>query len=166
MKTRTYIRLSLLTPYVLWVFAVIIILLNSALQDKIMNNTVLMYTVGYPSFIYGFGIFLWGIPYTLLALILWLWSVNKDIRQLTRTFALSPITIEAILIQFDWSDGINGLSKQSVDFGVSILGLGALSFAFGYFSIGVAWGLYRLLKRSSFIIEEDDPAILLEQTTT
>jgi len=72
MKPLTYFRLALSFPYILWGICALIFLFVSKLEISGNWNIVLM-----PLLFYVFGIILWFIPYTALAIGMWIWSRNK-----------------------------------------------------------------------------------------
>jgi len=87
MKHRTLFGLALFTPYLLWVVCVLILVLLSLLEMSSEWGKILVM----PFFIYAYGIFLWFIPYTLLALGMWFWSKGKTTKTLYRLAQTAPI---------------------------------------------------------------------------
>jgi len=171
MKSQTYLRLSLLIPYLLWVISLGIIFVTSQFPES--NNVIITIISGVAGF-YTLGVILWGIPYTLLAVGLWVWSRSRDTRKMARGFAYSPILlglllmIETFILSINWSDVPNGFSQISPDFTASILTLGGLSLLYGYLCIGFAAGLYKLLKKFNVINDEEPKPspVMLEQPTS
>ncbi len=153
MKPQLALRLTLLVPYLLWGIAVIsaltlVPLINASIGSGAGINLLLT-----PILIYAYGVVIWGIPYTLLATGLWVWSRNKNTQNIVRTFALAPImlamltTIEMLAVVVDWSNIGTGLSQVSTDFGASVAGVIGLALAYGYFCIGMTWVTYRVYKQ-------------------
>ena len=70
MKPRTYFRLALLFPYLLWGICALIIFLLSSLEFRVLDWLLI------PFMIYVLGIILWLVPYTVLAVGMWIWSRN------------------------------------------------------------------------------------------
>ncbi|MEP6896839.1 MAG: hypothetical protein ABI986_14640, partial [Chloroflexota bacterium] len=116
-------------------------------------------------------------PYTLLAVGLGLWSRGKPVQKTLRAFAWSPvmlailISLEIFAVSFNWHDmRANFSQNSSADFGASILAVGALAIVFGYLSIGVVAGVYKVLTLLNLIKKENgmiNPAqdIFLNQST-
>ena len=153
MKSQTYLRLSLLIPYLFWIVSAGVTAITNQFPEY--ENII-----GYIAIFYTIGIIIWGIPYTILAIALWFWSRGKDTRKVARIFALSPIllgillVIEILIVSINWSDISNSFLQPSSDFTASILTLGGLSLLYGYLCIFIAAGLYKLLKAFKVIKAE------------
>jgi hypothetical protein len=176
MKPQTFLRLSLLIPYLLWGLSAIIVAVVGSSTNTPFGTNPIINALLYIPMLYALGIFIWGIPYTILAVGLGLWSRGKPTQKILRTFAWSPvmlailISLEMIAFSINWNDLGASFSQNSTDFGASILGMGALAIAFGYLSIGVVAGVYKLLTLLNLIKNEEqmpNPAqdILPNQTT-
>ena len=157
MKTKTYLQLSLLTPYIYWVFsAAIAFIWNTYSNNELPDNSIVNF-FSYAVFFYAFGITIWGIPYTILAIGLWIWSRGKEVQKAIRIFALSPlfltllIAIEVLALAFPREDFSSGGTGLLASFGSSVLGLGMFSVVYGYLIIGITAGIYRILKRFDLI---------------
>jgi hypothetical protein len=154
MKKPTFIRLSLLAPYVLWVIFTGLIFAMSVVFPSSESFPIVSGVIAI-SFVYSFGILVWGIPYTLLALGLWIWSRGKSADTMTRVFALSPVFLAILIAAFGlvliWRDS-NSLS----DIGEGMLALGGIAIAFGYGTIGVVFIAYRVLRAGKFIVPEGE----------
>ena len=170
MKTQTYIRSSLLIPYILWAIFLGIAIIASRAPDDASASTSLISIITVITTFYVIGIILWGIPYTILAFGLWLWSRGRDLQKTTRVFALSPLflailmMLETFILSFDWSDMANGFSQLSTDSGASFLTLGGLSILYGYLCIGLATGLYKILRSLNVFNREEKastPAVIV-----
>ncbi|MCC6500563.1 MAG: hypothetical protein IT313_09890 [Anaerolineales bacterium] len=154
MKTQTFVRLSLLFPYALWVvlasFMVVMSKIFPASESLPIFSALL--TI---SFIYAFGILVWGIPYSILALGLWIWSAKKDANTMKKVFIFSPLML-AILVAIEALFILGRDHGVPSDFGEAVLALGGLSILFGYGTIGMVAGLYKLLRMGNFIEQEDE----------
>jgi hypothetical protein len=163
MKTKTYIHLSFLIPYILWFIFLGVATITSRVSDNASTSTSFNSIINTITTIYVIGIFLWGIPYTVLAVGLWLWSRSRDLQKTTRVLVFSPfflailMMLQTLAFSLNWSDMANGYSQLSSDFGASILALGGFSVLFGYLCIGLAAGLYKILKSLNVISKEDRP---------
>lgn len=151
MKPRTYFSLALLFPYILWVICALIAFILSGQETSTGWDLLLM-----PVFFYAIGILLWFIPYTLLAVGLWLWSRNKSVTALFRAAMVAPLgmgvlmLLEGLLVNLPASD----LAQLGRELPGQVALLGGLSLVFGYFCVGVAWGIYKILKARKIITEE------------
>jgi len=167
MKPHTLLRLSLVIPYLLWGISMIIVMIVSSSNSTAFDSNSFINVLLYIPMLYAFGIIIWGIPYTLLAVGLWLWSRGKLVRKTIKVFALSPIML-AMLIAFEisalsinWHDIRAGFSQNSADFGTSVLAMAGIALVFGYLSIGVVAGIYKVLTMLNLIKAENEltPAV-------
>jgi hypothetical protein len=150
MKPRTYFRLALLFPYMLWCIGALIVFVLSSQNISDAWNVVLM-----PISFYTFGILLWFVPYTLLAGGMWIWSRNKSTTALHKVAVLAPLMLfalmllEVILVMLPTSsitEITNGLLGQ-------VALVGGTSLFFGYLCVGVALGVYKFLQAKHRITE-------------
>lgn len=151
MKPRTYFGIALLFPYLLWVICALIVFILSRQETSTDWSTVLM-----PVFYYAFGILLWFIPYTLLAIGLWVWSKNKSEARLHKFAIRSPLFLLALMaIESLWiSLPAEGVSELASNLFSELMLLGGFSLVFGYLCVGVALGIYKLLQTRGLIQEE------------
>lgn len=151
MKPRTYFSLALLFPYILWVICALIAYMLSGQETSTGWDLLLM-----PVFFYAIGILLWFIPYTLLAIGLWLWSRNKTVKTLYRLALTAPLLlfvfmlIELALVSLP-VDSITELTGELP--GQAAL-LGGFSLVFGYLCVGVVLGIFKFLQARKLIVEE------------
>ena len=150
MKPRTYFRLALLFPYLLWCICALIVFILSSMETSTDVNAVLM-----PVFFYTFGILLWFIPYTLLAIGLWIWSKDKATAKLSKTAITAPLLlvflmlIESVLVSLPF-ESITDFTETLP--GQTVL-LAGFSLVVGYLCVGIAMGIYKLLQMKGFIQE-------------
>ena len=162
MKPQTLLRVSLIIPYLLWGLSALIVAVVSSSKNTPFDTGLIINVLLYIPMLYAFGIFIWGIPYTLLAVGLGLWSRGKPTQKIIRIFALSPvmlailISLEMFAFSINWNDLGAGFSQNSTDFGASILGIGALAVVLGYLSIGVVAGIYKVLTLLNLIKNENE----------
>jgi hypothetical protein len=166
MKTKSYLRLSLLIPFLVWVICLVIFIVWSKLfpnspgvdGSEGMINIVLL-----PLLFYVFGIIGWLLPYLMLALILFLWSFRSRSQVLMKMFALSPLvmTILVLILVNVLSIGNGGwslFSPNPTTNAPDILGSNALfavlTLLWGYICVGIGYGIYKILQRQGFIKEE------------
>jgi hypothetical protein len=160
-KSQNLLRLLLLTPYVAWGMAVLFSrLVYGPAENPNTPNAILNALAG-ASTVYAVGIILWGIPYTLLALGLLIWSRKKSASVIYKVFLFSPVllsllmAVEAALVSFSPQQSTlinlqNFLSYAAV--------LVVPSLAFGYVFIIVAFLLYKALSRLNMFKAETEPS--------
>lgn len=150
MKPKNFLRLTLLLPYILWGICLLIFYLTSQITSAVWDILLM------PFRIYTFGIILWFIPYTLLALGLLIWSRNKSTKAIYRIYSISPILLlifmilESIVISMNTGEMVDGMKSTLA----SSLSLGVLSLIFGYVCVGIGAGLNKFLQANNFIKEE------------
>jgi hypothetical protein len=161
MKPQTFFRLALLLPYVLWGVCVLIVTLFGAFDSEWMDRQAPIFLlVEWIVSIYMIGILFWFLPYTLLALFLWIWSLRRPAGTILRMFAASPFIL-AILIIMEISILVlvpGGIPSISSSMGVAnfwaFIGVTTLiTLVAGYICVGLGLGLYRLLQRLEIIRE-------------
>ena len=151
MKPRTFFGLALLIPYILWCICALIFFLVSS-QEISETVTILLMPISF----YTFGILLWFIPYTVLAVGMWVWSRNKSTAALYKLALLAPILlstlmlIEVVIVSLP-ADSFTKLAKDLL--GQSAL-VGVFSLVFGYLCVGIAMRLYKFLVSKSIIKEK------------
>jgi hypothetical protein len=129
----------------------LIVSLLSSLELSEAENIVLM-----PIFFYAFGIILWLVPYTVLAIGMWVWSRNKSTSALYKAALIAPllflvlILIEAALVSLP----VESVSEFANELFGQLVLLGGFSLAFGYLCVGVALGVFKFLKSGNRIAEE------------
>jgi len=151
MKQKTFFGLALLFPYILWVFCVLVVFILSSRELSATWNSVLM-----PFGIYTFGIVLWFIPYTLLAIGMWVWSRNKSIQAIFKAGLLAPFFLVLLMIVevIVFSFGTGGFNEMFNNAVTEALALGAFCLVFGYLCVGVVLVLYKFLLSRNMIKEE------------
>ncbi len=108
MKTKNYLRLSLLIPFLVWLVCLLIFVTWSNLAPNSLGMDGSEGIAGIallPLLFYLFGIIGWLLPYLLLALILFLWSFRGQSHILMKAFALSPLVMTVFILIF-----VNALS--------------------------------------------------------
>jgi len=151
MKTRTFFGFALLIPYLLWGICALIFFLISKQEIPEAWSLALM-----PITFYTFGILVWFVPYTILAVGMWIWGRNRSTMTLSRLALLAPILffvfmlIEAVLISLP-ADSAMEFAKSTLQM---LLLLGGFSLVFGYLCVGLAMGFYKFLLSRNIIKEE------------
>jgi hypothetical protein len=150
MKPKNFLRLTLLVPYILWGICLLIFYLTSQITSAVWDIMLI------PVRVYTFGIIVWFIPYTLLALGLLIWSRNKSTKAIYRIYSISPflllifMILESIVVSMNTGEMVDGMKSTLA----TSLFLGGLSLIFGYVCVGIAMGLYKLLQTKNLIKEE------------
>jgi hypothetical protein len=176
MKTRTYLRLSLLLPFLVWGVCVLFFILLSAVAPDGPENSGAVTLVGLlllGTLFYVFGIVGWFLPYALLSLLLLSWSFRGRAEVLLKAFALSPFAM-AMLIVFVVNMLSIGTGSRDLfsynpaddfeNFPGSNLWFAILTLIWGYICVGIGYGLYKLLQRLGFIKDEGnaEPVSLIQ----
>src|SRR5512138_1779604 len=178
MKTKTYLRLSLLIPFFVWVICVVIFAIWSKLAPDgpgFNGSEGLVMIVLFPLMFYVFGIIGWFIPYIILSVILVVWSFRTKAQTLIKVFALSPAIMALIVLIF-----VNALSLGDANvnqflsdpggnarnfFGTNVW-YAAITLFWGYLCVGTGYGIYKILQRQGLIKEEQViPSMPLNEAT-
>lgn len=169
MKPQTFFKFTLAIPYVLWGVCLLIVYLTgktawgqaeSSYTGKILELLLMLV------FYYTFGALIWFIPYTLLATGLLVWSHRKPMRDVYKVAVRSPLFLAALMSMVSIMISINSGSvveilKNALQ---PFLLFGSFSLIFGYVCVGIAIGLYRLL-RSKILVEEQTAATIESLST-
>ena len=146
-KPQNLLRSLLLVPYLAWGVSLLIAYLVSGPTSNFhTSNTFFEALTGVVSF-YVIGIVLWGIPYTILALGLLIWSIKKPVPNIFKVLIFSPfllsilMVIEILLISF-WPLQTQPLG-DSTDFLSSLLVAVIPTFIYGYGFVGVGIVIYK-----------------------
>jgi len=149
-----------LAPYLAWGFSLVLAYLASRPAGNMYtSNTFIEALTGVVSF-YVIGIVLWGIPYTILALGLLLWSIKKPVPTIFKVFIFSPfllsilMVLEIVLISY-WPLQAQSLG-DSTDFLSSLLVVVIPTFIYGYCFVGVGIVLYNAARHLNFISIEGE----------
>ena len=163
MKPQTYLRLSLLLPYLLWAIMFSLTQLQEGSgESSPPGGATEFLNLGWLTAVYLVGIFLWFLPYTVLALGLFVWSRNRQANAIVRVFALAPLLLAAlILLEINILSIISGgLDSYLSGSGLQeLMALNGLAIVFtlvaGYFCVGIGFGLYKLLQSLKIIKEAE-----------
>jgi hypothetical protein len=162
MKTTTYLRWSLLIPFVVWGLCLLVFLLISKLpvsdnfMDPIESMSVMDAFSIFLAF-YLFGVIVWIFPYLLLALTLFFWSFIGKAQTMIKAFALSPLamTLLTVAIMIILELGGNWGAGFDSNWGGPSLLFAGVALVWGYICVGIGYGLYRFLKRREIIRDEE-----------
>jgi hypothetical protein len=145
----------LLIPYFAWGLALLFATLVSvSTENSYTKNVIFDALAGVASF-YTIGIVLWGIPYTILAVGLLLWSINKPTLLIYKVFVFSPfllsilMTVEIALVSL-WPPQAPSL-EGAMEFLSSILVVVIPSLIFGYGLVGAGAIIYKAMKHLNLI---------------
>lgn len=165
MKTITYLRLSLLVPFLVWLICLVGYMLISASTGNDLTiaesatpaNLVFLFFA-----FYIIGIIVWIFPYLLLALILFLSSFLSKAQVAMKVFALSPLAmtvltlaaLNLLTLSSTSGDAVFSSAADFQDFTNFNLLVAGITLLWGYLCVGIAYGLYRILQRVGFIKED------------
>ena len=157
-KPQNILRSLLLIPYVAWGIA-LLLSCQVFIPAENSHTTFAFFDilVGVVSF-YTIGIFLWGIPYTILAVGLLLWSINKPALTIYKLFFFSPFLLsilmvcEIALISF-WPPQVPSF-ESIMEFLSSIPVVVIPSLIFGYGLVGIGIIIYRIIKHKNLVKAE------------
>lgn len=171
MKTTTYLRWSLLTPFLVWGLCVLFFLVWSASDSSgpVANESTLVGILLWSILFYVFGIIGWFLPYVLLALILLFFSFRSRVPVLMKIFALAPLAMSVLVVLFlglisastqDWEMFSSNPMANAENFFGSPLWFVLLTLVWGHICVGIGFGIYKILQRRGFIRDEAVPASL------
>jgi hypothetical protein len=158
MKAKTYARLSLLLPFLLWGLCLLYSLVTNSLEVKQPDSFLsipIVNSIGQFITFYVFGIIFWLLPYLLLALILFALTFKSQEKLLLRVYLLSPLAMAVLMMAEVAILLLMGpdTSLSSFDPATSLqssLGLfivfGFPSLVWGYICVCISFGLYKLLQ--------------------
>jgi len=154
-KPQNLLRSLLLAPYLAWGVSLLFAYLVSGPAGNLYtSNAFFDALTGVTSF-YVIGIVLWGVPYTILALGLLLWSIKKPVSIIFKVFIFSPfllsilMVIEIVLISY-WPLQTQSLG-DATDVLSSLLVVVIPTFIYGYGLVGVGIVIYKAARRLIFI---------------
>ena len=177
MKTRTYARLALLIPFLLWGLCLLLLALMSRFlpDDLTSNASTLPGIAGLVLVFYVFGILFWFVPYLLLSLFLLICSFRSRIEVLMYIFLLSPfimailMMIEATLLSVSNpetslpSPDLISTFQSTMEFNAVVAIIALVS---GYLCVGLGFGIYKLLQHKEVIKKDANPEAGLAVATT
>lgn len=159
MKPQSFFRSALFIPYILWVLCALIIFPITQLNVDIPPVWDIVFM---PAMFYLLGILLWFFPYTILAIILWVWSRNKPLDVLRKMGLISPILLAFLMVAemgflFIATNDLAGFVENVLAYSAF---LGGLSLVFGYFCVGIAFGIFKILQqRGKISLQNISPEI-------
>lgn len=170
MKTRIYLRVSLLIPLLVWGLSLMFFMFASRSQVLAQSQpaSIATWLFRFMAF-YTFGIIIWIFPYLLLAFILLAMSFRMETQNLFKVFALSPIAMTLITVSLATlivlsipGTGIGLTNPILADQNVLSVGilLMIVSLLWGYVCVGTGFAIYKLLQRQHFIRDEEIVATL------
>ena len=157
MKPRTYFRLALMFPYLLWGICASGLFLLTSLESTALDFLLLLFMI------YVLGIILWLVPYTLLAVGMWIWSTNKSTAALYKLAVIAPVLLVALMLIESalMSLPAKNIAELTMDSLEQAVTLGAFSLLFGYLCVGATLGMYKFLQAKGLVAQEK-PSLLPE----
>lgn len=161
MKPQNYFRFSLFIPYLLWVLCLLIALPVTKINAEYPPLWDIIFM---PAMFYLIGVLFWFLPYTILAITLWLWSAGKPVPALRRAGLISPVLFSFLIIievsiLFITTGDLAELAENALAYSAFFGGLGV---TFGYFCVGIAFGVFKFLQAKNKMIFNDSPQEVLE----
>ena len=157
MKTMTYLRFSLLIPFVIWgICLLVILIMDGVSQNQFTSGLPEAISVGVAVFFtaYVLGILFWILPYLLLALILFFSTFISRTRVALQLFALSPLAMMLLTLATVIIMSLSSSGSIDQDFSNLVLFVIALVLSWGYICVGIGYGIYRFLQRRGIIRDE------------
>jgi hypothetical protein len=117
---------------------------------------------------YTIGIILWLVPYTVLAVGMWIWSRSKSTATLYKAALLTPILLtvfmflETVLISLP-ADSVMEFAENAI---LAIVLMGGFSLVFGYMCVGIALGIFKFLQTKNIIADEMSASVFGNQSPT
>jgi len=154
MKHRRLFGFALFFPYLLWVVSILVTNLAAPQEASDIWNYLLL-----PVMYYAVGVIFWFIPYTLLAIGMWIWSKNKSATSLRKIGVLAPIiftilVIIEISILLSSNTGTTGWDELIGFFALLI----TCSLFFGYLFVGITLVIFKVFQSQNLITEEATPS--------
>lgn len=151
MKPQTYFRFAFFIPLILWVISLVISLIISGKDLAPLENALLI-----PIAAYAIGIIFWFFPYVILVIGMWIWNKNRNVSTLQNAGLAAPfifylLMMAEVSVVYFGTDGVGNLQKDFL--GISAM-FAVLSLVFGYFCVGIALGIYKILQARNFILQE------------
>jgi len=147
-KPQTLLRSFLAIPYIGWGISLLIVSIPAFSAETLDTMESPIVWVGRLAAVYAIGIMLWGIPYTLLAIGLLIWSFKKSARTIAKVFLLSPILLsillatETALVTLPNNEIFTTTPGEFLSYAAM---LAILALIFGYTLILIAFGVYKAL---------------------
>lgn len=171
MRTITFLRLSLLIPFLVWGICVLFFIVWSATDrgGPTANESTILGIMLWAILFYVFGIIGWFLPYLLLSLVLLFWSFRSRAEVLRKVFAWSPVAMAVMIVIFlsiislstqDWDMFLSNPVASAENFFASPLWFVILTLVWGYICVGIGLGIYEILQRRGLIKDEVIPASL------
>jgi amino acid transporter len=167
MSIKTYARLSLLIPFLVWGVCLLSSLVASlpAVGDLIAaESSPILDWIERAIVFYAIGIIIWIFPYILLGLILLSLTFIREPRVLIKVFSLSPIamvilTLGLTMIVAFWDPWESAFTSNPYsnlqDFTSFSILLVVFILIWSYICVGIGFGIYKLLQYLEIIKKEE-----------
>lgn len=169
MRTRTFARLSLLIPFLVWGIFLLYAIFSSTLPAggpvSTMSNPIVDWFIR-SIYFYLIGIIFWIVPYILLGSILFSLTFIWQPPAVIKVFALSPIAmviltlaVTNILAFWDSGEGTYAANPYSNLQDLTSFNILVATFVliWSYVCVGFGLGVYKLLRRFKIINDEVGP---------
>jgi len=166
-KPQNLLRSLLLLPYFAWGLALLFALVvNRLVAGPLAQNAFFEALAGLAT-VFSIAILGWGIPYSLLVVGLFLWSLNKPAPRIYRAILYSPLLLsilmaaEIVLIFISSSQTLSSPDLPGYFSGLLIAILPTL--VLGYAFVGLAVLIYKSMSRRNLLGTEAEPGQVEEK---
>lgn len=153
--SKEYYQRALFSPYIIWILCTILMFVTKILMD-IQPGWMELLEVGGIFGMAFFSIIVWFIPYTIIAIAMYIWSMRTDIRKFIIVINFLPIILAAII----WISPMTLLDlkmtfsfESNKPFFSGWLYLAVISIVTGYVFVAISHGVHHLLKNKNIIVE-------------
>lgn len=168
--SESFFRLSLLFPYAFGVLLFCVSWLFDPNTDVFAGSspfewiyTAVSTPIRLAAIFYLAGAIYWLIPYSLLAVILWMWSIKKDKNQISAMFMLAPPFLAILIIIYSLGLSFISENMKGAFFDLFSIEITAMMIAcavpssilLGYVFIFFTNWIYNHAKRWGYILDEE-----------
>lgn len=165
MRAKTYARLSLLIPFLVWGILLLYWVVAGSIPSGASDpgvSTAAGDWIGRAVAFYVIGILFWILPYLLLGLILFFLTFLWEPRIMARVFVFSPFAMTVLtlavttLISFQapWTGAASYSLQDLASFNILVT---VFILIWGYLCVGLGFGGYKLFQRLRIITDEVRP---------
>jgi len=153
--SKKYYQQALFSPYIIWILCTILMFTTKILMD-IMPGWKEWLEIGGIFGMAFFSIIIWFIPYTIIAIAMYTWSMRTDTRKFIIVINFLPIILAAMI----WISPMTLLDiemtfsfESNKSFFSDWLYLAEISIVAGYVFVAISHGVHYLLRSKNIIVE-------------
>lgn len=166
MNTKTFARLSLLIPIMVWGVCLVFLLVVFGLSEYFETageTPTLISVVAMFMLFYVIGIIFWLVPYLLIALVLLFLSFKVREKSLKVVYSLSPLAMAVLILLIVSFSTVPSLDSpvrvpDLIPFFQDLLDTGVLfailALVWGYLCVGIGFGIHKLLRYIGYLKDE------------